>query len=49
LTADPRPPYEEIAAALDIPIGSIGPTRQRALARLRDQLDNEQALSLMID
>jgi RNA polymerase sigma factor (sigma-70 family) len=49
LTADPRPPYEEIAAALDIPIGSIGPTRQRALARLRDQLDSEQALSLMID
>ena len=38
LTADPPPPYEEIAAALDMPIGSIGPTRQRALARLREQL-----------
>ncbi len=38
LTADLPPPYEEIAAALDIPIGSIGPTRQRALARLREQL-----------
>jgi len=49
LTADPRPPYEEIAAALDMPIGSIGPTRQRALARLREQLDGEQTLSLMID
>jgi RNA polymerase sigma factor (sigma-70 family) len=49
LTADPRPPYEEIAAALDMPIGSIGPTRQRALERLRDQLDSEQTLSQMID
>jgi len=49
LTLDPRPPYEEIAAALDMPIGSIGPTRQRALARLREQLDSEQALTLMID
>ena len=35
LMADPRPPYEEISAALDMPIGSIGPTRQRALNRLR--------------
>jgi RNA polymerase sigma factor (sigma-70 family) len=49
LTADPRPPYEEIAAALDMPIGSIGPTRQRALARLREQLDGEQTLNLMTD
>ena len=49
LTADPRPPYEEIAAALDMPIGSIGPTRQRALARLREQLEGEQTLSQMID
>jgi RNA polymerase sigma factor (sigma-70 family) len=49
LTADPRPPYEEIAAALDMPIGSIGPTRQRAVARLRELLDSEQALNLMID
>jgi RNA polymerase sigma factor (sigma-70 family) len=28
--------YEEIAVALDMPVGSIGPTRERALARLRD-------------
>ena len=27
--------YAEIAARLEIPIGSIGPTRQRALARMR--------------
>jgi hypothetical protein len=32
-----------------MPIGSIGPTRQRALERLRDQLDSEQTLSQMID
>ncbi len=49
LMADPRPSYEEIAAALDMPIGSIGPTRQRALARLREQLDSERALTMMID
>lgn len=30
--------YAEIAAALEIPIGSIGPTRQRCLARLREHL-----------
>ena len=28
--------YEEIAVALQMPVGSIGPTRERALARLRD-------------
>lgn len=30
--------YAEIAAALDVPIGSIGPTRGRALAKLRREL-----------
>jgi len=49
LTADPRPSYDEISAALDMPIGSIGPTRQRALARLREQLGSERALTLMVD
>jgi RNA polymerase sigma factor (sigma-70 family) len=47
LMADPRPPYEEIAAALDMPIGSIGPTRQRALERLRRELDEQGTLNLM--
>jgi RNA polymerase sigma factor (sigma-70 family) len=47
LLADPRPPYEEIAAALDMPIGSIGPTRQRALERLRQELDRQGSLDLM--
>ncbi len=35
LTADPAPSYEEIGAMLEMPIGSIGPTRARALERLR--------------
>jgi len=47
LVADPRPSYDEISAALDIPIGSIGPTRARALERLRQQLDNDGTLTLM--
>ena len=35
LVADPPPSYEDVGAALDMPIGSIGPTRQRCLERLR--------------
>jgi RNA polymerase sigma factor (sigma-70 family) len=38
LFADPTPSYEEIGRALDMPIGSIGPTRARALRRLADQV-----------
>ncbi|MGH9277655.1 MAG: RNA polymerase sigma factor [Acidimicrobiales bacterium] len=36
---DPPPSYEEVTAALDMPIGSVGPTRQRCLAKLKDRLD----------
>jgi RNA polymerase sigma factor (sigma-70 family) len=35
LVADPPPSYEEVGEVLDMPIGSIGPTRQRCLERLR--------------
>jgi RNA polymerase sigma factor (sigma-70 family) len=35
LFAEPARPYAEIAAELALPVGSIGPTRARALARLR--------------
>jgi RNA polymerase sigma factor (sigma-70 family) len=35
LMADPRPSYDEVASALGVPVGSIGPTRQRCLERLR--------------
>jgi RNA polymerase sigma factor (sigma-70 family) len=39
LIATPPPSYEQVAAALDIPVGSIGPTRARCLARLRTLLE----------
>jgi RNA polymerase sigma factor (sigma-70 family) len=35
LLAEPAPSYAEIARTLDIPIGSIGPTRARTFQRLR--------------
>jgi RNA polymerase sigma factor (sigma-70 family) len=35
----PRPDYASIAADLGIPVGSIGPTRGRCLAKLRARLD----------
>jgi RNA polymerase sigma factor (sigma-70 family) len=35
LTADPAPAYVDVAAALDMPVGSIGPTRARCLECLR--------------
>jgi RNA polymerase sigma factor (sigma-70 family) len=36
LVADPPVPYAEISKQLGIPLGSIGPTRARALQRLRE-------------
>lgn len=38
LMLDPPPSYEEISAAMSMPIGSIGPTRGRCLRRLRGLL-----------
>lgn len=35
LAGDPPPSYEAVSAALDMPIGSIGPTRGRCLQTLR--------------
>jgi len=37
----PPPSYEDIGAALDMPIGSIGPTRARCLERLRGLAEGE--------
>jgi DNA-directed RNA polymerase specialized sigma24 family protein len=37
--ADPVPSYAELAAALGMPVGSIGPTRARCLACLRRTVD----------
>jgi len=39
LMADPAPSYEEVSAILRIPVGSIGPTRGRCLAKLRTRLE----------
>lgn len=39
LFAEPASSYAEVSAALDMPIGSIGPTRQRSIARLRRDRD----------
>jgi RNA polymerase sigma factor (sigma-70 family) len=40
LMASPPPSYAEVAAALGLPVGSIGPTRARCLQRLRDDVRN---------
>lgn len=37
--SDEPPPYSDIAARLGVPIGSLGPTRARCLAKLRTQLE----------
>ena len=39
LVSSPPMSYEEISAGLGIPVGSIGPTRARILARLRTTLE----------
>ena len=39
LAADPRPSYDEVSELLSMPIGSIGPTRQRCLECLRRELE----------
>jgi RNA polymerase sigma factor (sigma-70 family) len=38
-----RPDYAAVAKALGMPVGSIGPTRGRCLAKLRIQLTNDPA------
>ena len=38
LMIDPPPTYEEVAEDLEMPIGSIGPTRGRCLKMLRNRL-----------
>ena len=40
LFTQPRVNYTEIARRLGMPVGSIGPTRSRALSRLRHKLQN---------
>ena len=45
LVQEREPSYQEISQTLDMPIGSIGPTRVRALARLRQ----DQRLACLMD
>jgi RNA polymerase sigma factor (sigma-70 family) len=45
LIQDPPVPYVQISAELGIPVGSIGPTRRRCLARLR----RHPAIAALID
>jgi RNA polymerase sigma factor (sigma-70 family) len=47
LVTDSPPSYAEIGAALRMPIGSIGPTRGRALARLRGELERGAGLQAL--
>jgi len=44
VVTEPAPCYEEISAALDMPVGSIGPTRGRALERLRREIEDPDLL-----
>jgi RNA polymerase sigma factor (sigma-70 family) len=39
----PRPDYAQLAADLGMPVGSIGPTRGRCLAKLRARLQQEES------
>jgi RNA polymerase sigma factor (sigma-70 family) len=41
LMADPPCPYADISAALNIPVGSIGPQRARCVDRLRAMMGDE--------
>ena len=45
LIEDPPVPYAQIGAQLGIPVGSIGPTRGRCLAKLR----RDPAIAALID
>jgi RNA polymerase sigma factor (sigma-70 family) len=44
LVADSEISYKEIGTALEMPIGSIGPTRGRAIERLRRELERSDRL-----
>jgi RNA polymerase sigma factor (sigma-70 family) len=45
LAAEPVPSYDKIGAVLGMPIGSIGPTRARALASLRREAERAGLLA----
>jgi RNA polymerase sigma factor (sigma-70 family) len=45
LMASPPPSYQEVSAALDMAIGTIGPARQRCLEQLRRRIMADDALT----
>jgi RNA polymerase sigma factor (sigma-70 family) len=47
LMATPPPSYAEVAAALDMPVGSIGPSRARCLDRLRQMMTGNVSAPLL--
>src|SRR5262249_26322318 len=49
LASDPEPSYEDVSAALGIPVGSIGPTRGRCLDQLRRNRDISRIGTLPVD
>jgi RNA polymerase sigma factor (sigma-70 family) len=49
LIADPPPAYADIADALGMPVGSIGPTRQRCLGQLRTLAMSSGAIASDVD
>jgi len=46
ILAGSAPSYQHLSAHLDIPIGSIGPTRERALGRLREDWELRRVLAV---
>lgn len=47
LCADPPVAYKHVCDSLGLAMGSIGPTRARALERLRQELESDGTLALM--
>jgi len=44
LVSSDEPSYEQIGAALDMPVGAIGPTRMRCLEKLRSFVGQDSAV-----
>ena len=44
LASSAQPRYSDVSAALEIPVGSIGPTRARCLEHLRRELERQHAM-----
>jgi RNA polymerase sigma factor (sigma-70 family) len=45
MLATPSPSYEQLSSRLAMPVGSIGPTRDRALAQLREDPELERVIA----